>query len=233
MKTVLNDLYDYDMQIYQLEEGFKFSLDSLLLAEFVKIKNKNQKIVDFCTGNAAIPLVLSTKVSNKLYGLEIQEVIFNLAQKSIRINNKDEQITIINDNILNSKKYFKSESIDVVTCNPPYFKYNQDSMINKSEIKAIARHEITLDLQGIIETANAILKNNGEFYIVYPSSRLEELAIIIAKNNFHIKELVPIYTKRIKNCEIVLIKAIKNSKFGLKILPAIYIEDLKSFQNIF
>lgn len=234
MKTVLNDLYDYpNMKIYQLEEGFKFSLDSLLLAEFVNVRNPKEVVVDFCTGNGVVPLVLSSKYSNKIWGIELQEPIYQVALKSIEINQKTSQITIINDNVLNSPKYFKPESVDIITCNPPYFKYNGKSLINTSEIKSIARHEITLDLDGIIKMTSSILKNKGELYLVYVTNRLEELMQTLTQNNLHIKKLIPIYTKKGKNCELILIKAVKNSNAGIKILPAVYIEELETFQNIF
>ena len=68
MTIVKNDLYDYyGFSIYQDEDNFKFSLDSILLAEFVDIDKKSNNIVDLCTGNAPVPLILSTKTDNKIY----------------------------------------------------------------------------------------------------------------------------------------------------------------------
>ena len=233
MKIVKNDLYDYNMKIWQMEEGFKFSLDSLLLAEFVNIKNENKIVIDFCTGNASIPLVLSSKYKNKIYGIEIQEEIYNLAINSIKDNKKEKQIKIINDNVLNTLSYFKEESIDIITCNPPYFKYQKDSIINDNKIKAIARHEIEINLEEIIKKASTILKNKGSFYLIHRSERLEEISNMLNKYNLHLKKLVPIYTTNDKNSRMVLIQAVKNGKLGLKLLPAIYTDKLKTFKNLF
>ena len=132
MSIVKNDLYDYyGLSIYQDEDNFKFSLDSILLAEFVDNKSMDSKIVDLCTGNAPVPLILSTKYINKIYGVELQESIANLAIRSVEDNNLKNRIEIINDNIRNVSKYFEAESIDIVTCNPPYFKFFEDnSLIN-------------------------------------------------------------------------------------------------------
>ena len=233
MKTVLNDLYDYGMKIYQLEDGFKFSLDSLLLAEFVKVKNSKQVIVDFCTGNASIPLVLSTKYSNKIYGIEIQKEIYDLGQKSVSLNKKEEQIKLYLDNILNCYQYFHCESVDIITCNPPYFKHLETSLVNNNELKAIARHEIKIDLENLIKIASMLLKNMGSFYLVHRSERLEELTLLLNKYNFHLKKLVPVYTIEKKNAPLILIEAVKNSNIGLKILSAVYINKIKTFKNIF
>ena len=88
MASVLNDLFDYDgLKIYQYEDKFKFSLDSILLAEFVELKPTTRTIVDFCTGNAPVPLILSTKTNSRIYGFELQENIYKLAKMSVRENN--------------------------------------------------------------------------------------------------------------------------------------------------
>ena len=132
MKIVKNDLFDYKMRyIWQLEDGFKFSLDSLLLAEYVKLSN-NKKILDMCTGNAPIPLVISLKTNSEIVGFEIQEDIANLAKMSVQENKLESQIRIINDDINNIGNYYQEEYFDIITCNPPYFKKNS-SLINMSD----------------------------------------------------------------------------------------------------
>ena len=101
MKIVLNDLFDYKNRfIYQLENGFKFSLDSILLAEFVKVK-ENLKILDMCSGNCAIPLILSTRTNSNIVAFEIQKLIAKLEKDSVLYNNLQNQIKVINDDIKN------------------------------------------------------------------------------------------------------------------------------------
>ena len=99
MMIVKNDLFDYkNRYIWQIDGGFKFSLDSILLAEYVKVRN-NLSILDMCTGNAPIPLIISTKTNSKIVGFEIQKDIANLAKKSVEENKLGNQIKIINDGI--------------------------------------------------------------------------------------------------------------------------------------
>ena len=177
MTSVKNDLFDYDnLKIYQYEDKFKFSLDSILLAEFVELKETTKTIVDFCTGNAPVPLILSTKTKAKLYGFELQQNIYKLAKLSVVENNLESQIDIVNANLTEALNYILPESVDAVTCNPPYFKYDKNkSLINEDEEKAIARHEIAMNLDDLMTSAKYILKNKAPLYIVHRCDRLEEI----------------------------------------------------------
>lgn len=235
MAIVKNDLYDYyGLSIYQDEDNFKFSLDSILLAEFVDIDRKIDKIVDFCTGNAPVPLILSTKTDNTIYGIELQESIANLAELSVKENNIEKQIKIIKDNIRNVDKHFSAESIDVITCNPPYFKVNNDnSLINENRVKAIARHELEMDMEDIMKSSRYLLKNKGSLYIVHRCDRLEELFVLLNRYKFGVKKVQFVYSDINKEAIMVLIKAIKNANIGsLKVCAPLDISNLESYKGI-
>ena len=234
--SVVNDLYDYDgLKIYQYEDKFKFSLDSILLAEFVELKANTRVIVDFCTGNAPVPLILTTKSNARIYGFEIQPNIAKLAKMSVRENNLDSQVNIINANLTESLEYILPESVDAVTCNPPYFKYDKNkSLINEDEEKAIARHEITMNLEELMTAAKYILKNKAPLYLVHRCDRLEEILDCLAKYNFKVKKLQFIYAGYKKEAIMVLIKATKNGKMGsLKVMPPVDVLQHKSYKGIF
>ena len=103
--VVLNDLYDYGLKIYQDSEKFKFSLDSLLLAEFIDIKNDDKKIIDFCSGNAPLPLIISKRYDKEVIGIEIQKERYDLANKSIKYNKLENKIKMLNVNVLSSLRF--------------------------------------------------------------------------------------------------------------------------------
>lgn len=236
MTSVKNDLFDYDnLKIYQYEDKFKFSLDSILLAEFVELKESTKFIVDFCTGNAPVPLILSTKTNAKLYGFELQQKIYKLAKLSVVENNLESQINIVNDNLTNALEYLLPESVDAVTCNPPYFKFDKNkSLINDDEEKAIARHEIAMNLDDLMTSAKYILKNKAPLYIVHRCDRLEEILECLDRYNFKVKKLQFIYASFKKEAIMVLIKATKNGKSGsLKVMPPIDVLQYKSYKGIF
>lgn len=233
-KKVINDLYDYPKRhIVQDEENFKFSLDSILLAEYVDKPKPNVKILDMCTGNAPIPLILSTKFENQIIGFEIQEKIYNLAIESVELNKCENQIKIINDDVKNIKNYFPGNNFDIITCNPPYFKCHERSLVNENDIKSIARHEIKIDLEHIIKVASDNLNNKGVFYMVHRPDRLDEIINNCTKQFLAVKKITLVTTKKNDIPTIVLIKAVKNGNYGVKINILSNLEEYKSYQSIF
>lgn len=223
---VKNRLLNYkDLVIMQNTDWFSFSLDSVLLPNFVTINKNIENIIDFCTGNAPIPLILSTKTNAKIYGVELQKEIYELAVKTIKLNNLENKIEIINDDIKNLSNYFETEFFDIITCNPPYFKYSKNSNINKNKIKTIARHEVYIDLNIIFSIAKKILKNGGVIAMVHRPDRLIEIIETMKKNNIEPKKIQFIYPKENSECNAILIEGKKNGKSGLRILKPVYVHD--------
>ncbi len=216
---VINDLLDYsNLKIVQDDDYFNFSLDSVLLPNFIKINSSVKKILDLGTGNAPIPMILSTMTDAELYGIELQKDIYYLAVESLKINHLENRIKIINDNMKYLDKYFEPNSFDIILSNPPYFKLNEKSNINNNIQKTIARHEKEITLKELVEIAKKYLKNNGTFAIVHRTDRLIEIIEEFRKNNIEPKRIQIIYPKENTESNMVLIEGRKNGKPGLKIL---------------
>ena len=220
---VINDLLNYkNLKIYQNTEMFSFSLDSILLPNFVTLNKNIKNVLDIGSGNAAIPLILTTKTDAKITGIEIQKESYLLGKKSIEYNGLDERITFINDDIKEYAKNIESDSFDTITCNPPYFKVNEKSKFNDSDYKTIARHEINLNLEDLFKIAKKLLKNKGNIAIVHRPERLIDIIEEMRKNNIEPKKVEFIYPGKNKDANILLIEGIKNGKPGLKILKPLY-----------
>lgn len=220
---VVNYLLGYkNLKIVQNTDMFNFSLDSVLLPNFVTLKKNTAKILDIGCGNAPIPLILATKTSAKIIGVEIQKDVYELALKTVKMNDLEKQIEIINDDINNIYTYFETESFDTVVCNPPYFKVATTPNLNTIEYKTIARHEIKLNLEQIINIAKKVLKNNGNIAMVHRPERLSDIITIMRKNNIEPKRIRFVYPKETKEANILLIEGVKNGRPGLKILPPLY-----------
>ena len=225
---VINRLLNYrDLKIVQNTDWFAFSLDSVLLANFVTINKNTKNIIDLCTGNAPIPIILSTKTDADITCVELQKEIYDLAKKSIDINKLQDRIKLINMNVRDLTCKYETDSFDVITCNPPYFKVKESSNLNDNMIKTIARHEIYLELDDIFSIAKKLLKNNGIISIVHRPDRLVEIIESMRKNNIEPKKIRFVYPKKNTECNIILIEGTKNGKPGLKIMQPLYVHNEK------
>ena len=209
-----------NIKIMQDTDMFNFSLDSVLLPNFITINDNIKQILDIGTGNGPIPLILSTKTKAQIIGYEIQKEVSLLAQESIKKNNLQNQITIITDDI--KKNTFKTETFDIITCNPPYFEVKEKSKFNKNDYKTIARHEVNLNLEELLKISKKLLKNGGTLGLVHRPERLIDVLLTMRKYNIEPKKIRLVYPKKNKEANILLIEGKKNGKKGLKILPPLY-----------
>lgn len=215
---VLNDILGYpNRKIYQNTDFFSFSLDSVMLANFVTIRLRDKKILDLGTGNGVIPLVLSLRTDKSITGVELQKPLVALARKSVDFNHLNNQISIF---CIDMKDYVSKDTIecyDVVTCNPPYFKVNKKNYFNDSYEKMVARHEVSINLDEVVMIASRLLKNNGTFAIVHRTERLLEIFDCFHKYHIEPKRMRFVHEKSSKPSTLVLIEGVKHGKLGLKV----------------
>lgn len=215
---VLNDILGYkNRKIFQDTDCFSFSLDSIMLANFVTIRLKDKRIVDLGCGNGVIPLIMSLRTNKNIVGVEIQEKLANMAKKSVIYNDLTEQISIINCNMKDYVCENTFESFDLITCNPPYFKVNDKNYFNDSPEKVIARHEVEITLEELLVVVKKLLKNNGNFAIVHRTDRLMDIISLFRKSNIEPKRIRFVHENVNKNSTLVLIEGQKNGNVGLKI----------------
>lgn len=220
-KEVTNYLLAHnDMQIIQRKDMFNFSLDTVLLANFCTLNKDIKSIVDFGTNNAAIPLLLSRKTTKNIIAIEIQEEAVELANKNIALNNLEQQIQIIHSDIYDYVKDAKKTQL--VVCNPPFFKVDENSNLNENTYLQIARHEIKIDLEGIIASAARILDNKGRFAMVHRPDRLIDIFNIMQKYDIEPKRVRFVYPKVGKESHVLLIEGMYKGKKGLKIEAPLY-----------
>ena len=223
---VINYLLGYkDYYIVQNTDMFNFSLDSVLLPNFATINTYVKNILDIGCGNAPIPLILSTKTNANIIGVEIQKEVYELALKSVKINNLESRIKIINGDINEMYNLFETETFDIITCNPPFFKVSDGSNFNDSDYKTIARHEIKLNLDQIFKISKKLLKNNGNIVMVHRPERLVDIITSMKKYNIEPKRIQFVYPKKDRDANILLIEGKKNGRPGIKIEPPIYTHD--------
>mgnify|MGYP000144319296 CR=1 FL=1 len=212
----IEDLGDRGLKIIQASGSYRFSVDSILLFNFIKVKNY-EKIIDLGTGSGIIPLLLFGKKEGlSIYGIELQKDLADMARRSVELNKLQNDIIIIQEDFRNLKNIFKNQQFDVVVSNPPYISLGQGK-INPSNSRAIARHEIKGNLEDIISVSNYLLKNKGRIYLIYRSTKLIKLILTLKKYGIEPKVVKFIHPRQGKNANLVLLEGIKGGKEELKI----------------
>ena len=219
----IDDLEFEDLKIIQNTKGFCFGIDSVLLSDFAKNIKKNSTIVDLGTGTGIISILLSKKTeAKKIYGIELQEEVCDIASRSVLLNNLQDKIEIINKNIKNISDTLGINVCDVVVTNPPYKKYGT-GLLNKDDSKIISRHEKECTLEDVIKQSFKILKDKGLFYMVHRPDRLVDIIYLMRKYKIEPKEIRIVYSNIKSKAVLVLIKGIKNAGEELKVLSPLYI----------
>lgn len=203
-------------KIVKQNKGQSFNLDTILLANFIKITKNTKKIIDVGTGNGSLMLYLSEKTTAKIIGIEIQEQRYQMALENIKLNQLEHQLSCYLEDY---NEFNKEKHVDMIVTNPPFFKTNEMTKTNLDIDSQIARHEIKLNLEQLILKSSKLLKHGGSFYMIHRPDRLTEIMLLLNQYELEPKEICLVYPYLHKNPNHVLIKAVKKGNKGLKILP--------------
>ncbi len=207
----LDDLQCDGLRLIQDPERFCFGMDAVLLSSFVRA-NKEDNILDLCTGNGIIPVLLSSKTrATNINGIEIQSEAVELANRSIKLNNLSDRVHIIEGDIKSVADFFPKASMQIVTCNPPYM-IGEHGLTNEADAKSIARHEIMCNLEDVISAAAVMLRPGCSFYMVHRPFRLSEIMVTLAKYKLEPKRMRLVYPFVDKEPNMVLIEAVRGGK---------------------
>lgn len=211
------------IKICQPKEGYRFSVDALILAHFVNLKRLN-KALDIGAGTGIIGVILGKRYSEShITMVEIQPELAKLAEESIKLNNLDKKAEVI---CMDAKDLIHLESFhhkfDVVVSNPPFRKPGT-GRISPEGKKAVARHEITLNVFDIAKISQKVLRHRGRLYVIHLPERFTEITRIMSKYSLEIKRVRFVHSKRETPAKMVLIEAVKGGRVGLKVEPPLFI----------
>jgi len=222
----VDDLQCKGLKLIQKEEGFCFGIDAVLLANFADVR-KNDRVIDLGTGTGIIPILLAGKTqAASIAGLEIQEQMAEMAQRSVLLNDLQDRVRIVCGAIKDTFKYFKPASFDAVVTNPPYINRG-GGIVNPLDTKAISRHEIFCSLEDVIRTSSKLLAPCGRFAMVHKPERLADIIFLMRTWKIEPKYLRFVHPSPYKKPNLLLIRGIKNGNPELKMMEPLYVYDEK------
>ena len=210
------DLERNGYKIIQNRERFCFGMDAVLLTGFAKV-GKGERALDLGTGTGIIPILLEAKTEGQDFeALEIQPESAEMARRSVKLNNLQERIKIVDGDIKEASKIFGAASFNVVTTNPPYMTENH-GVKNPDEPKAIARHEIKCNLEDVVRESAKLLKPKGRFYMVHRPRRLAEIISLMKEYRIEPKRIRMVHPFADKEANMVLIEGCRGGKSMVKV----------------
>lgn len=218
----IDDLHRKGYRIIQNPEKFCFGIDAVLLSGFVQVK-KGAKVLDLGTGTGIIPILVEAKTqAGHISALELQEESVDMARRSVKLNDLEDKISVLQGDIKEASYMFQEASFDVITTNPPYMTENH-GLVNPDMPKAIARHEIYCTLEDVVRESAKLLKMSGKFFMVHRPYRLVEIINTLSKYKLEAKRIRFVHPYQDKEPNMVLIEAVKGGRARVKIEPPLIV----------
>jgi len=218
----VDDLLTHELKIIQSHEVFCFGMDAVLLGRFASVP-KRGRVIDFCTGNGAIPLIMSTRSPHAVFeGLEIQPRLHDMADRNVRMNQLESRINMRLGDVKEAAEIYGHGVFDLVTCNPPYMPANTGEK-NENDHRAIARHEICLTLEDVVRAAGQVLKLGGKLALVHRALRLIDIVTLMRQNGIEPKRMRFVHPRREAEPNLVLVEGIRGGKPELRIQPPLIV----------
>lgn len=219
--------YESGISIYQDKTMFNYSVDTILLGNFATINSKTKKILEIGANNCALSIFISERSDKTIIdAIEIQEKAIEIAKTNIEMNNKEKQISLINNDFnIFSKEYAKNQGTkyDLIICNPPFFKVESKPKKNVTEEMLIATHEFKLNLDQIFEGSSKIIEQKGYVALVLPPERLVDAFVSMRKYNFEPKRVKMVFPREAQKPNLVLVEARFQAGWGTIFESNIYL----------
>ncbi len=225
----LEQLHIGHLRCIQPKRGYRFSLDAVLLADFLTIKT-DERLIDLGTGIGIIPLFVSALYAVRhIVGLELQERLFDIACRNVRLNNLEDCIRIVQGDLKNVSGIFRAGEFEVLCSNPPYRKVGS-GRINPREEQAIARHEIACELDDLLVAAKYLVKPGGRAFFIYLAERVGELLAGLSRYRLEPKKIRCVHPTLHTPASLVLVEAQRDARPGMVVLPPLW---LYSQENVY
>ncbi len=212
-----------DIKILQSSRGYRFTIDSLLLVDFINLKYP-KLIADFGAGSGIIGIMLAKRFPKARICLtEVQHALSDNAEKNIEFNMVGDRVCLYRNDINNIYDMdIEPNSFDLVVSNPPFRKQSSGRISPYGE-KAIARHELSITLKQLINAAFYLLRGKGRFCFIFHPERLIEVIEGLKERGFEPKRIRFVHSNKYKEAKMFLIEAVKEGNQQLTIEKPFFI----------
>lgn len=223
--TTSDTLFNNELCCIQHEKGYRFSIDSIILAHFVRVR-KEDRILDLGAGCGVAALIVfyrNKEIVREISGIEIQKSLSNLAKVNYNKNKIGNFGRIYNEDIRNIRTVIPAETYDAVICNPPFYKTGTGRK-NQNDEARIARHQIHGELGEFLKAAFYGLKNRGAAFFIYPAESICDFICLASKKRLEVKRMRFVYSyPNALKASLVLAECVKNGKPGADIMEPLYV----------
>lgn len=222
-KETFDSLFGGKIRVVQEKDGYRFSLDAVLLAGFAWMR-RGERIIDLGTGVGIIPLILAKRSEGvkEIVGVELQDDLAELAKQNVLLNRLEDLITIVQGDIRELHNVFPPSSFDVVVTNPPYYRVSS-GRINPHSQKAIARHEIKCTIEDTLLVARFLLKEGGRTFAIFPAYRSVTLIHCLRGVGLEPKRLRWVHSREGEEAKFILVEACKGGGEGTEVFPPFFV----------
>ena len=226
-KNITEDsLFGGNLSCFQPRSGYRFSVDSILLAHFPEIR-RNENILDLGTGCGVVPLILCyryRKLEIRVTGIENQQDLFHLAKKNSSENKFSEIFTVIKNDICAVRDYVRPEGYSLVISNPPFYNRGR-GRLSKNEARASARHQVETTLENFVSAASYCVGNRCRVSMIYPAEQVSQIMSLFQEYRLAVKKIRFVYSfnNTIKPAKLVMIEGVKNGGEGAVVMPPCYV----------
>ncbi|MBQ7108815.1 MAG: tRNA1(Val) (adenine(37)-N6)-methyltransferase [Clostridia bacterium] len=220
----IDDLQLNGLKIIQNPDWFCFGTDAVLLANYSASSiKKDAKVLDLCSGNGIIPILLSAKcLAQKIWGLEIQNPVAEMAKRSVKLNDLEDKIEMVCGDLKEAEGIFGRSFFHNIICNPPY-KEAGGGLTNKSDPTTLARHEILCSLEDIVRVSSILLEPYGKLCMIHRPERLADIICLMRKYKIEPKRLQFVHPLPHKTATMILIEGSYCGKPKLFLDPPLYV----------
>ncbi|MFH1984055.1 MAG: methyltransferase [Pseudomonadota bacterium] len=208
--------YDSRLVVRQYRDGYRFSIDAVLLADFAR-PWLGRTVVELGTGCGIVALLMAIQAPDaRIFALEIQPQMALLASENVALNNLKERISILRRDLKTVSSADFNPVVDTVVCNPPYYPLGA-GRLNPNDQRAQARHELRATLADIIDAARRTVKKSGSLVMIYPAERTGALLGAMRSGGIEPKDLRCIHATADGDAQLVMVRGRLGTGAGMRV----------------